>query len=64
MKRRNALRFHFMRDVGLPGLCDLVVGADVNTKCANGIRVEWDVSGGWIWRRWVIGVCKGGSDAV
>ncbi len=30
-------RFHFMCSVGLPGLFDLVVGADVNTKCAN----EW-----------------------
>ena len=56
-------RFHFTCE-GLPGLCDLVVGADVNPKCANGISVEWDVGGGWIWRRWVFGVCRGGSDAV
>ena len=57
-------RFHFMCDVGLPGLCNLVVGADVNTKCADGISVERDVGGVWIWGWWVIGVCIGCSDAV
>ncbi len=35
------LRFHFMCDMGLPGLLDLVIGADVNTKGANGICVDW-----------------------
>ena len=57
-------RFHFMCDVGLPGLCDLVFGADVNPKCAYGISVEWNVCGVWIWGWWVIGVCIGCSDAI
>ncbi len=63
-QRSNESRFHFMCDVGLPGLCDLAVGADVNTKCANGISVEWDVSGAGMWGWWVIGVGTGCSDAV
>lgn len=36
---------HFVCDVGLPGLCDLVFSSHINSKCADGVVVELNNDG-------------------